>query len=121
MNTFVKTVFIIINHLSSQSLFSNVTHACTFSGCEDVEFRNRYVNVQRNDNFTALHIAAKMGHMETVKLVLETGVKVNPCSPISHPLELASSDGHLDVMELFLSNGAIVDAKDRYGNTALHR
>ena len=63
-----------------------------------------------------------MGHIETVKFILDNvGVKVNPCVPISHPLELAASDGHLDIMELFLANGAIVDAKDRYGNTALHR
>ena len=63
-----------------------------------------------------------MGHIETVKLIMDSGVKVNQSNgAVPNALEMAAGDGHVEVMKLFLDGGAAIDAKDRYGNTALHK
>ncbi|TGZ58159.1 hypothetical protein CRM22_009763 [Opisthorchis felineus] len=38
----------------------------------------------------------------------------------SHPLHMAALHGRFDRAELLLNHGAVVDARDRWGNTALH-
>ena len=62
-----------------------------------------------------------MGHLETVKFMLNIGIDVNPCSGwVPSALELAAGNGHTELMELLLRKGATVDAPDKYMNTALH-
>ena len=63
-----------------------------------------------------------MGHIEAVKYMVDLGTKVNPCAaPGPSALQLAAGGEHIAVMKLLLCSGAAIDAKDQYGNTALHR
>jgi ankyrin repeat protein len=61
--------------------------------------------------------ACRIGDLEKVKQLLESGADVNVkddefgCTP----LILASCNGHKEVVELLLDNGADVDARDKYG------
>ena len=87
----------------------------------NVDEKVRFLSIRRKDSLTALHIAAKMGHVEIVRYFITMGVRID-----IHPekkvtaLALAAGTGHIDIMELLLQNGAKVGATDPYGNTPLH-
>lgn len=71
---------------------------------------------------TALHLAARSGHKDFVKLLLDSGANVNSVSSTGSgvtPLHEAAYNGHLDVVELLIERGATVDAKDRHNYTPL--
>lgn len=92
---------------------------CT--GCIGIEDKARYLSIGRNDSLTALHIAAKMGHIEIVRFVIEMGVKIDVHSERKvTALALAAGNGNIEIMEILLQNGAKIGAVDRYGNTPLH-
>ena len=44
-----------------------------------------------------------------------------PCVNLRSPLMLAVLGGHIDCVRLLLERGALPDAKDKRGSTALHR
>jgi ankyrin repeat protein len=68
-----------------------------------------------------IHDVAKSGNLERVKALL----KDNPDLVSSKdkdgatPLYIAATSEHNDIAELLLAKGADVNAKDKYGNTAL--
>ena len=62
---------------------------------------------------TTLHQAARDGDVDTVELLLSTGVDVNSAdSEGATPLFLASLNGYTDIVELLLNAGANVHACD---------
>ena len=65
-----------------------------------------------------LRQAARQGHWNVVKLLLEHGVDVNaPDKQNGYPLEAAALNGHLNIIELLLEHGADVNAQGgEYGN-----
>ena len=77
-----------------------------------------------------LHIAAKNGYLEIVKLIIKEGVDVNLTerdpNPIVRkyfgrtPLEYAVTEGHSDVVIALVGAGANVDIRHTTGKTPLH-
>jgi ankyrin repeat protein len=73
------------------------------------------------DGDTPLHLAARMGHIDMVKLLVAHKADVNAKDRIDDtPLHLAALDGHAEVVELLLGDRADVNAKDSDSNTPLH-
>lgn len=80
------------------------------------------VDVPGQDGFTALSLAAYLGHRPIVGYLINKGADVNYSSPGSThftALTGAVASGHADVVEVLLAHGA--DANHRYegGNTPL--
>src|SRR6266446_1772557 len=79
-------------------------------------------NVREDQNgWAPLHSAARFGHVEVSRLLLQYKVDNNPQD--SHgqtPLHLASRAGYVDVALLLLEHGADVNTRDNSRNTPLH-
>lgn len=69
-----------------------------------------------------LHIAAKMGHTECLKALLEANAFVDPTEWYGNtPLHFAAKAGHIKCLELLLEAGANVNAKDMLDETPLQK
>lgn len=66
-------------------------------------------------------ISAEMGHTQAVILRLKNGADVNASGTINDITALmgAVQGEHVEVIKVLLSSGANVNAKNRYGHTAL--
>jgi ankyrin repeat protein len=71
---------------------------------------------------TALHYAASYEQVECVKVCMEMGANVNArTNGQQTPLHgVASMRGNVEIARMLLDEGAIVDAKNRYGITPLY-
>ncbi|XP_013406236.1 tankyrase-1 [Lingula anatina] len=68
-----------------------------------------------------LHIAVLTSNADMVKLLLDSGAKVNPENAWgSTPLHEAALHGHEDVVKLLLEHGADPNITDKYGWAPLH-
>ncbi|RPB22045.1 ankyrin, partial [Terfezia boudieri ATCC MYA-4762] len=62
-------------------------------------------------NRTALHIAAKKGHLEVVKVLLDKGATINAMTHVNRTaLHMAAENGHLEVVKVLLDKGATINA-----------
>jgi len=71
-------------------------------------------------NYTALSGAAAKGHEAVVRLLLENGADINH-NGWQPALHHAAGGGHEAVVRLLIEKGANVKAKNKNGETALHR
>lgn len=81
-------------------------------------------DVDRRDNggYTALHYAARHGHNEICRLLLDANCNVNAKTKGgATPLHRASMMGHKNIVDMLLRSNAKVDLQDEDGQTALHR
>ena len=78
---------------------------------------------------TPLIIAARNGHLNSVKILLRYGADIGDRGTVKigdkvikgcTPLWAAAASGHLDVVKLFINKGAFMDLQDEDGDTALH-
>lgn len=81
--------------------------------------RGADVNVRSTAGHTALWFAARQGHLESVRVLVEGGAKVNDSD--SSVLLTAINNGHSDIATFLLDSGADPNVPDRGGYTALHR
>ncbi|MHB0937422.1 MAG: ankyrin repeat domain-containing protein [Armatimonadota bacterium] len=80
------------------------------------------VNARDHQGMTPLHIAAGRGAAGLLTdLLTETGGDVTQADGMGNtPLHHAAAHGHAEVMELLLSRGANLNAKNHNGHTPLH-
>ncbi len=73
-------------------------------------------------NATPLHIAAGLGDIEMMDMLLRKGanIEVKGYRNLCEPIHLAAGKGHIKAVEFLLKNGAHIDAKDRDNETPLH-
>lgn len=80
--------------------------------------------VKNHRGFTPLHLAARTSSLEVVELLLRDGNADANAEDFDHrtPLHAAvgKADSAFDILEILISWGANVNAKDVYGFTALH-
>lgn len=78
------------------------------------------VNAYSNGKSTALMTAAKSGHLEIVKLLIENGASINVANSDHRvtPLIWAANGGHFSIVKLLLKNGADKHAKTVNNYTA---
>ncbi|XP_037950810.1 protein fem-1 homolog B isoform X2 [Teleopsis dalmanni] len=69
---------------------------------------------------TALWVAAGMGHMQIVKLLVKRGADVNHNTKAqSSPLRAACYEGRLDIVRYLIQHGAEVNLANQYNNTSI--
>jgi uncharacterized protein len=70
---------------------------------------------------TPLHFAARDGHLEMVRLLLDKGAAIDDRDPNDiTPLLLAASNDRVEVAKLLIERGASIQAIDWYGRTPLY-
>jgi ankyrin repeat protein len=79
------------------------------------------VNTKDDQSYTALHIAAYLGHKEVVEVLIANGGDVSLEDKDGRsPLHCAVCHEHKPATEVLISNKADVNAKDKNSRTALH-
>ena len=68
------------------------------------------MNLKNISKFTALHYAAKKGHVDVAKVLIQNGADVNAVNTEMTALHYALVNGHDDVAKLLIQNGADVNA-----------
>lgn len=81
------------------------------------------VNAQDSAGYTALHYAARNGHYEICKILVENDAETNVQTRCGRaaPLHRAAVQNHPDIVGLLLKHGANPNLKDADGYTALHK
>jgi ankyrin repeat protein len=70
---------------------------------------------------TALYLAALLGHIEVVKVLLNAKANVNAKNREGRTaLHQAAYEGRVEAVKVLLNAEAKVSAEDQHGNTALH-
>ena len=71
-------------------------------------------------NMSPLMYAAREGHVETARLLLDAGASINEVDKNDiTPLFMAISNNHIDMARFLIERGANIHAKDWYGRTPL--
>lgn len=70
--------------------------------------------------YSALHCAAREGHVEIAQLLLDHGANIEVTSDGWHPLHTACVKNHVEIARLLLSRGVNVNASMGDGVTPLH-
>lgn len=79
------------------------------------------VNATGIDKWSALHFAARKGHLNVVNFLLVRGAEVDSCTKSGwSPLHMAVWSGHADVAEVLINCGAHVNARDSKNKTCLY-
>ncbi|MBZ5715898.1 ankyrin repeat domain-containing protein [Nannocystis pusilla] len=91
-------------------------------GGAEVDARTRRLLGETPAEVSALHMAAREGHVAAVLALLAAGASVDGCAGpgLPTPLHVAAGNGHLEVVRALLGHGAAVAARERiYGATPL--
>ncbi|XP_063707061.1 ankyrin-3-like isoform X2 [Culicoides brevitarsis] len=79
------------------------------------------INTSNANGLNALHLAAKDGHIEIVRELLNRGAKVdNATKKGNTALHISSLAGKLDVIQLLVQHGASVNVQSQNGFTPLY-
>ncbi|KAM9296221.1 caskin-2 [Gastrophryne carolinensis] len=71
-------------------------------------------------NFTTpLHLAAKNGHREVIRFLLQAGIEINRVTKMGTALHEAALCGKTEVVKLLIENGIDVNIRNTYNQTAL--
>jgi serine/threonine-protein phosphatase 6 regulatory ankyrin repeat subunit B len=65
---------------------------------------------QKFQGFLPLHIAAKMGKIAVVKMLLDNGADIDQQTEAPSALYLAAEQGHTSIVELLLTRGANINS-----------
>ena len=79
------------------------------------------INEKGLNDYTPLHFASNEGHIEVVKVLLNSKANVNALSnSLRTPLHLACEKGYANIINELLIHKADINVKDSEGNTPLH-
>ncbi|CAH1154571.1 unnamed protein product [Phaedon cochleariae] len=79
------------------------------------------IDIQENDCKTPLHSAAEKGHLDCLKILVDSGGDVNiQDNEGDTPLHWAAYQGHLDCLKILVDSGGDVNIQDNNGGTLLH-
>lgn len=78
-----------------------------------------YTDILDNNKTTCLHLAARNGHVDIVRLLIEFGFNINQQTPQGTCLHEAAKYGKTDVVRFLLANGVDVSRLNSYEETAL--
>ena len=98
-------------------------HYLAIENCLDaVQFLiDRGAQADARDHFknTPLMVAAQLGHLEMVRLLLRHGADPNAYSKTLHwtPLHYAAHSGHVEILELLLRAGGQTHARGEWNET----
>ncbi|KAM8877141.1 caskin-2 isoform 2-T2 [Synchiropus picturatus] len=68
---------------------------------------------------TCLHLAARNGHKDVIKLLLRSGIDINRSTKVGTSLHEAALYGKTEVVQLLLDAGISVNIRNTYNQTAL--
>lgn len=131
-------------HLPSCGCCQNVTATSTVQTLQELDFERgiwsaalngeiqkirEYLNKDGDPNvvdssgYFALHYAARSGHVDICRLLLNHGACPNACTRSGNvtPLHRAAYSGQIEVVRLLLERKASVCHQDADGKTALHK
>ncbi|MSO20874.1 MAG: hypothetical protein EXQ56_10520 [Acidobacteria bacterium] len=81
----------------------------------------QYGSLTRETGFTPLLFAARAGHLDSAKILLDAGANVNEATPEDgNALVIAAAGGHEALALFLLGRGADPKAADAFGVSALH-
>lgn len=81
------------------------------------------INSKGDMDWTALHVAADMGHTDVCKVLIKSAKEIDLDAKTKNkqtPLHLAASKGFLDTVQVLVNAGAELNVQDSEGNTPLH-
>lgn len=88
---------------------------------EEVYIKKVDVNLTDDENTTALHVAASMGHLEIIKCFIDAGAEMSALNDKDFtPLHMAVAFEQIEAIELLLKYGEDVDIFNEKGETPLH-
>lgn len=81
------------------------------------------VNTPDNSGYTPLHYAARKGHVDICKILLQNGALIDAKtnSGQATPLHKAAAAGKIESIKFLIHSGACVDEQDADGQTILHK
>ena len=80
-----------------------------------------YINETRKDSKTALHLAAQIGNLEAVEILINRGADLLALtSKKKTPLHLAAASGNVDIVKLLLSKDVPPNIQNESRHTPLH-
>lgn len=80
------------------------------------------LHAKDNSGYTALHYAARSGHLSICRVLLDAGIGVDERTHGGvTALHRAAMMGHTDIVDLLLARKADPSVQDSDGKTALHR
>lgn len=79
-----------------------------------------FINRKNKDGYTPLILACYSGNAEVANYLIENVKDINSGSKFGTPLMAASVKGYDKIVDLLIDKGALVDATDPNGTTALH-
>ena len=105
----------------NNKLLSQATGGATSSIERTLKFEGGDPNTFNRQGQTPLMLAARGGHLNTIKLLLENGAQTQRLDDEQwSALTYAAAHGRLEVVNLLLQWGADASGVNRYGNTPLH-
>ncbi len=96
---------------------AQVFDAVNRSAGESFDSQVDSVHTERVGGETVLHLVAKWGDVEAIRVLVENGANINKAGEDKNtPLHYAAMLGKLDAVRCLVELGAL-NLKDRYGNT----
>ena len=110
--------------IDSRSILRAMTESCARGIDSVVETSIRELERKGNYNIgwpsSLLAVASRNGHLPTVRILVKAGAPIDEKWEGSIPLLHATSEGHTEIVELFLRHGTDVNASNVSGATPLH-